>query len=334
MSAPYPWLDPAWQELAPRRAQGRLAHAYLLAGREGLGKLAFAVAFARLALCEAATVTTACRRCRSCVLLDTEHHPDLFRVEPEQERKSIGVDQIRELIDFYTLKSHYGHHKVAIVHPAEMMTTNAANALLKVLEEPPPGALFLLVSHRTGQLPATILSRCQRVTLADPDWPACLAWLDARRQQQPALADARVRSVAGAPLTLLAQLEDDEASLYDRVIDALHDLASGSIGVLEAARRLSTGDAWRTIEALELVIRAVAQLAVGAEPRHIHLAPEHRRHLHDIANKLHSARLFAFLDRISEARSTLARSSGIRGGEAIENLLYQFARTESAETTS
>ena len=333
MNAPYPWLEEAWQALAARHAQQRLGHAYLLAGREGLGKLALALAFARLALCESAVDGTSCGHCRSCVLLHNGNHPDFVRVSPEEDKKSIGIDQIRELLGFYTLKSHYGRHKIAVLHPAEAMTTNAANALLKLLEEPPPGALFLLVTHRAGQLPATVLSRCQRVALVNPDWPTSLAWLDAQSAQRTELADARTRSLAGAPLTMLSQLESGEASLHDRIVDILYALVERSIGVLEASRRLAGDDARPTIDAIELTVRAMALIAVGEQPRHIHLAPAHERHLQRIANKLNSAGLFAFLDRIVEARTTLTRSSGVRGAEVVENLLYSFARMEPLGTT-
>jgi DNA polymerase III subunit delta' len=333
MNAPYPWLEEAWQELTARQAQQRLGHAYLLAGREGLGKLALALAFTRLALCENAVDASPCGSCRSCILLDSGNHPDFIRVTPEEDKKSIGIDQIRALIDFYTLKSHYGRQKVAVLHPAELMTTNAANALLKLLEEPPPGALFLLVTHRPGHLPATVLSRCQRIALAAPDWPATLAWLDAQRAQRADLADARTRSLSGAPLTLLGQLESADASIHDRVIEILTGLANRSLGVLEASRRLAGDEARSTIEAIELIVRAVALIGAGEQPRHIHLAPAHERHLQSIANKLNSPGLFTFLDRTVEARATLARSSGVRGAEVVENLLYSFARMEPLGTS-
>lgn len=334
MNAPYPWLEEAWQALAAHHAQKRLGHAYLLAGREGLGKLALALAFARLALCENAIDGNPCGCCRSCVLQHNGNHPDFALVSPEEDKKSIGIDRIRDLIGFYTLKSHYGRHKVTVLHPAEVMTTNAANALLKLLEEPPPGALFLLVSHRAGQLPATVLSRCQRVALANPDWPTSLAWLEAQGAQRADLADPRTRSLAGAPLSMLRQLESTNVSIHDRIIDVLIGLADRSVGVLDASRRIAGDDARPTVEAIELAVRAVALIAVGEQPRHIHLTPAHERHLQRIANKLNSAGLFTFLDRIVEARATLARSSGVRGADVVENLLFSFARMEPLGTTS
>ena len=152
---PYPWLAEAWQRLTSRLAADRLGHAYLISGPPGLGKHALAEDFSRSALCEGARATqgAACGRCRSCLLLASGHHPDRVMVGLLEDKKVIGIDQVRDLGGFYALKSHYGRRKVAILGPAETMATNAANALLKLLEEPPPGALMLLIAHRRDVCP-------------------------------------------------------------------------------------------------------------------------------------------------------------------------------------
>ncbi len=334
MNSPYPWQATVWQDLSGRLAADRLGHAYLLCGRAGLGKRALAEAFAGLVLCEAPRDDQPCGACRSCNLLAGGSHPDLKIVQAEEERKSIGIEQVRELIEFFALTTHYGRRKIAIIEPAEIMTTAAANALLKLLEEPPGLALLMLVSHRPGQLVATILSRCQKIKLNEPDWPACLAWLDGCREANPALPDARGQILAGAPLAILARLEAEEGPLHDRLLDTLEAVRANDLGVLEAARRHAGDDMRELVDAFELVVSALVELRNGLEPRFLYLPRAAVQRLQDLANHLHSGRLLHFLDRVGEARAMLLRSSGVRGSEVLENLMFHWSRMVRTETTA
>ncbi|MGE0861870.1 MAG: DNA polymerase III subunit delta' [Gammaproteobacteria bacterium] len=335
MSAPYPWLEEAWRELVDRARRDALGHAYLLAGREGLGKLALAEALAHALLCEARPADgAACGSCRGCALLASGNHPDLRRVSPEEDKKSIPVDQIRELIEFFTLKSHYQGRKVGIVHPADLMNTNAANALLKLLEEPPGTALLLLVANRPALLPATVLSRCQRVDLALPAWEVRERWLIeqlAGRDNAPALGEL---SLCGAPLEVLTQLDSARPALADDLIAALGAGLAGRLGPLEAAKSFADVDVRRLLDTLELCLQAAAQLCAGHAPRQLRLIDRSLRQLQEIADKLHFEGLLAFLDRVAESRGLVLRSSGVRGAEVIENLWQAWLKSTHRETAS
>lgn len=187
-------------------SKGRLPHALLLHGRQGIGKLLFARALAQSLLCEnPASSGWACSRCAACGWFDSANHPDFRLIEPAsltertedeegREKKAslqIIIEQIRELPDFIHISSHRGGAKVILIHPAEALNINAANALLKSLEEPPAGAHFLLVAHRVHHLLPTIKSRCQRVALAGPKPEAAFEWLRAQGIADPALALAQ-----------------------------------------------------------------------------------------------------------------------------------------------
>lgn len=233
-----PWHADAWQRLTKARA--RLPHALLLQGQEGLGKRVFALRFARMLLCADAADEGACGRCKNCHLVDAGNHPDLMRIGVEEERSAITVDQIRAITDFLSLKPHTAAHKVVIVAPAELMNLNAANALLKLLEEPPASGVFLLVSSRPMRLPATVRSRCVPITFRPP--PAALAqtWLATRlgRQDDMALIQA-----GGAPY-LAAQLADSEMkSTYAEVSRDLETLANSQGDPIRVAAR------WKTLGA-------------------------------------------------------------------------------------
>ncbi len=214
----HPWNAPLFESL--RQAGERLPHALLIHGARGTGKLALAESIAQLLLCEAAEAARKpCGACEGCRWLRAGSHPDFRRVEPEalarepaaeeegeapskkgKPSTEIKVEQVRELAGFLNLRSHRGRLRAALVHPAEDMNPNAANALLKGLEEPPAGAVFLLVSHRPARLLPTIRSRCVALPVAIPARAQALEWLAA----QGAKDAARWLSYAGgAPLSAL-----------------------------------------------------------------------------------------------------------------------------------
>jgi DNA polymerase-3 subunit delta' len=176
MTAPYPWLDTAWQRLLTTRA--RPAQALLLAGPRGVGKGALALAWAQALLCESpAADGGACGQCAACHWFDAGSHPD-FRHVTLQEKTSkegetrlataIEVEQAREAVDFVQLSTYRAGFRVVVVDPADSLNLAAANALLKVLEEPPLNTVFVLVSDQPRRLLPTIRSRCTRLDLGLP----------------------------------------------------------------------------------------------------------------------------------------------------------------------
>lgn len=183
----YPWQQAAWQQLAEQRHT--LPHALLLLGKPGSGRLAFARHLAAALLCENLQVGwQPCGQCPSCHWLAQDNHPDVYELTPEtpegdnvaRKLLQIKVDAIRTLLDFAHLSSHRGGHRVVLVHPAESLNLQAANALLKILEEPPPQVLFILVGHNKGSLLPTIKSRCRQFVLPAPDAAQSLAYLQAQ----------------------------------------------------------------------------------------------------------------------------------------------------------
>ncbi len=332
MSAPYPWLAAPWSDLATRAANNTLGHAYLLCGREGLGKFAFAENFAHGLLCEMRPSDAhACGRCRGCLLTASGNHPDLNLVSPVEDRKSIVIDQVRELIEFFTLKAHYHGRKIGIVGPADKMNTAAANALLKILEEPPASALLMLVANRPAQLPATVLSRCQRINFPMPAWDVREHWLAeqlAAGAPRPNTADLTLH---GAPLEMLAQLDSPRPQLMNDIITALRASLDGRSNPLECARAFADVDVRRYLDALELVVQAAAQLRAGHAPGQLRMPPISQRQLQEISDKLHFDSLLTYLDLVGASRAMVLRSSGIRGAEVIENLWQGWMKSTQME---
>ena len=209
----------AWPELLPWQrdtarealaAKATWPHALLLDGPRGIGKRTLACNFARALLCEnPGTDGSACGVCASCRYVVAGQHPDLQLIEPfviddDGEIKvqdPIPVDRIRALIEWVHLTSHRGRAKVAVIVPAEAMNPQAANALLKTLEEPPPATYLLLVAHQPGRVPATLRSRCRRLPAPWPQTEVACTWLKAQGVAVPELALAQA---GGAPLTAIA----------------------------------------------------------------------------------------------------------------------------------
>lgn len=244
-------MEPLWRRLeGQRRAPPQ---ALLFAGPKGTGKLAFAEAFAAALLCEAPDAEGyACGRCRSCVWREAGTHPDLYRLEPadaaDGESKAdkdkdkdkaasahITVDQVRALADEVSLTSHRDGYRVVRLHPAEALNVQAANALLKTLEEPPARTVFLIVTHQPRRLLPTMVSRCQIVACGRPDRALARAWLAEQGVAEPDLAlalsgDAPIEAQRrSAPESLkqrdqvLAMLEQGERADPVAFADRCHD---------------------------------------------------------------------------------------------------------------
>lgn len=225
----YPWQLTSWHALQGLRK--RLPHALLLKGAQGIGKLDLALNFARSLLCEKTGVDgAACGTCNACRWFEQGSHPDFRLIQPdalnledEEEVKAggkkpsreISVEQIRDLTLFSNLSSHRGGYRIVLIHPAEAMNNNAANSLLKTLEEPTANLLFLLVTHKPQQLLPTILSRCQSVSLPTPTREAGVEWLTEQGIQDPEQALAET---GFAPLQALSWAKSGDGAEERKIL--------------------------------------------------------------------------------------------------------------------
>jgi len=278
-----PWHQKSWEALV--RLVDKLPHALLIHGTPGIGKLALAERFAQYLLCEARTSSgEPCGRCDGCRWFVAGSHPDVRRIEPEilakrvaddeeagsqrpaKPSSEIKIEQVRELADFLALGSHRGRLRVALVHPAEDMNAHAANALLKSLEEPPPGAVFVLVSHRPARLLPTVRSRCVAMPMEAPASKAALQWLGAQ-----GLSDgARWLAFAGgAPLRALKYGRGTQAEAIDKMLAAIASGRRAELAGLVEARE----DLQLLAEVLQKFALDKALVAAGASPRYHTIDP-------------------------------------------------------------
>jgi len=330
----YPWQEDLWQRLALTR--NRLPHALLLHGRQGIGKLDFALALAKSLLCQSPiTASHACGACDSCNWFSQRNHPDYRLLTPEQDsvngedeapvpvkstkKSQISIAQIRELGSFLGLSSHRDKgRRIVLMQPAEALNGASANALLKMLEEPPADVIFMLVSNQPQRLLPTIISRCQKIDMPSPDKASALHWLQQKGVQN---ADDFLSYASGAPLS------------------ALKDAEEGGMKREDAGKILARGAQLDPFAAATLMVSTGMEAALGFLQKWIYdliaccLANEiryHARHasaLQALSKSVDLALLLGFQRKLDEARKSATHP--LNHELQLESLLLQYTQVFS-----
>ncbi len=255
-------------------ARGRLHHAWLLAGPQGLGKAAFALRAARRLLGARPDATVGGLGSAAddpvAQLMAARAHPDFLLLGREgadgKVRRGIPVDEARRLPEFFSKAPARARYRVAVIDSVDDMNPNAANAVLKTLEEPPPQGVLLLVSHAPGRLLDTIRSRCRTLRFTPWPHPALVAWLETEHGVEGAVAQAAARSGRGAPGAALAAVAGGGPDL--RTEGAV--LADGGVG--QEARVLKLLEGLRGSEGAERFASFVEGLTEALRARAIEAA--------------------------------------------------------------
>ena len=243
----YPWMSDHWSFFLQRLENDKLAHALMVEGPAGIGKTSLATAMVAKLLCRE-NQPGACGHCRSCTLFAAGSHPDYFDLQPEEGKEVIKVDQVRALIGKLDLTTSISERKVACIHPAEKMNGAAANALLKSLEEPVGNTVLILVSDNPARLPVTIRSRCQAISVNQPDSQLVLNWLQDNSGKDPEMTQAALQAAGGSPLRAAQYLESPELDAYGQVRAGLARLLDrpGSVSLVSnELGDLNPVDLWR-----------------------------------------------------------------------------------------
>ena len=297
-----PWQRSQWQRLMQCKAAGRLPHALLCIGPSGLGRRVFAERLAAALLCSAPLSDgSPCGACRRCRLVRVGSHPDYSRIEPAEAGKAIRVDQIRELGTFLNHSSQFGGYKIVLLSPAERMNINAANSLLKTLEEPPKNRLLLLVTAAPARLPATVRSRCQVLVFYKPPTEEALAWLTTRVDSgtEPAL----LLSLAnGAPLTALAYSQGGDLLRRRILFNTYRKVMAGSADPVRSAEAWLEGDLVENLSWLIGWHMDMIRLKMIDTPPGL-LNPDLKPALQCLAQKLPLKILFRHLDAAIQMRT-------------------------------
>ena len=323
----YSWQLNQWQQITQRVS---LPHALLLRGRTGTGKHDFAIVLAQALLCAAPKPDkTACGTCPSCVWFAEGGHPDFKLISPEDaeasedapkkktgKKSQISVAQIRQLIDYLGLSSHQvDSRRVVMISPAETLNLASANALLKMLEEPPANTLFLLVSSQPQRLLATIISRCQAIDMPLPSKIAALTWLQAQGIKD---AENTLDLAGGAPLLALQMAEDGEANL-----NLIGHLSLGEkIDAFACAPLFNSLGMERALEALQ---KWVFDLLACKLAQHLHYHASHRNTLQALCKSVNLQALLNYQQKLIDAKKTA--NHPLSNELQLENILLQYSQT-------
>ncbi len=263
-----PWLAEDYTKLCHLHRDQHLPHALLLAGSSGIGKHQLALAFASSMLCTHAEKV--CGDCHSCKLWAAGNHPDFWHLQPEEGKQVISIDQVRSLLEFAYKTPQIAAQKAIVVWPADLMNRNAANALLKCLEEPPPSTQFVLSSANPGRLPATIRSRCQVVRVSEPDDQQAQQWLRGCGLDEE-LAQQYLQLSSGQPLLALEQGEQ-LLKMNQALAAAMQMAVSSRASIVQLTKPLLSFEIKSLFDAYLRLLSAIVRGKLGGAS----LAPEER----------------------------------------------------------
>ncbi len=340
----YPWHQPQWRRLTQSRSKSH--HALLLTGQAGIGKREFALALCQNRICPAPSPSgdLPCQ-CQNCRLFNAGTHPDFhvltselesvqgrlsqlarysdrYQDRTERDRKTrhsqiISVDQVRQLIARFATHAHISKTRVVLILPADSMNISAANSLLKLLEEPPPDSVFVLVTAAPGRLPATIRSRCVTQTLSTPDSAMALEWI--RAYVRGADAGIALKLANGGPLEAKSLYESGFLTHYHHCITGFAGIAAGRVDPVDFAAQLNKLEFHRLLIWLQRFVMELIRFDVA------NITPYWADKVKiNIANAS-IQRLYGLYDRIGYYRRIA--SQPVNRQLAIEDLVLAFQRT-------
>ncbi len=179
MLTTYPWLNALADKLISYHQQQRLPNALMLQGDEGLGLAMLARDFSKQVFClKPTTGGAACCSCSSCLLFDAGNYPDYIDIKPDEGKRTIKIDTIRQLSETLALSSQFAKPRIVIINPIDALLHQASNSLLKTLEEPSDNTCLILIAHKLSSIPMTIRSRCQIIKIHTIDKGLANQWLE------------------------------------------------------------------------------------------------------------------------------------------------------------
>lgn len=288
------------------KKEGVLKHSYLISGPEGTGKLQFAYEVAKVAVCKE---NEACGKCRDCQEIEKNLSPDLHVVESENV---IKIEQIRELQKALNLKPYRSDKKIAIIPNIERITVEAANCLLKTLEEPSGEALLILTASNSSKLLPTVKSRCQEIRLGLAGVEELSQKLVADFEISETEAKKIATFVAGRP-ALAAELADK--AVFEAALSDLKEIINGSITVrfLKVKGLAESGDILKTLNFWEMYFRNLLLLKTGNLEETVAM-PE--------IGSFQTSQIMDILDNLQKTKEYIESKINVR--LALENLVLNI----------
>jgi DNA polymerase III subunit delta' len=333
----FPWQIKQQQQLWRAKQEGRLPHALLFTGIAGTGKAQFADGFTHTLLCQQVTASgDYCNQCHACRLIAGRVHPNVLWIEPEKEGQVIKVDLIRGVSEFINNSSLQGEYRIVVIYPANAMNTNAANALLKTLEEPSSGSLIILISAQSEQLPATILSRCQRISFPQPKKEEALLWLknQLKNKLNNKLPDNTfdpellLNLAQGSPFAALRLVEDEILPVRHDLFQAFYQLSQKPLSQTQSDP-IKTAAALQNINPLLLIdfslnwIMDLLRLQLGEHVEEI-MNRDYGKQLAELQQRTHLKKNTDFLEYLQQLRGQICAGINLNKPLLIEGILLRW----------
>lgn len=326
-----PWNQDKLTELAELEKTQQLGHAYIVQGQKGVGKDSLVKDFSAYLFCISPQEKTACGECQPCHLFAAGTHPDFKYIGLEEKSSQIKIEQVRSSREFLANTALMGKYKILIMHSAEKMNVNSANALLKNLEEPASNTLLFLLSHQPGLLLPTIRSRCQKIKIPNPNEEQALLWLKQYISEEQAKLCLQLAS--GAPIQALnfanAERQEERREIQKRLLELLRSEIVSS----DAASSLGEYEIEDVLNTLMLCMQQVS--------RHLHMHREateaaiSSNEISDIAKILTIKRikpLHKFNSLLVQARAAIQSTANPNVQLLLESLCYQWVKLMRGRT--
>lgn len=314
----YPWQTEQWKQLLNAKQKNRLPHALLFTGIEGVGKTHFAEQFIRTFCCKNNNMEDCA--CHDCRLIAGKAHPNILWIEPEKVGSAIKVDQIREVSEYVQQTSLQHEFRIVLIYSAHEMNASAANALLKTLEEPSSGTIIILISNQAGYLPATILSRCQRILFPRPSKELALTWL---RQQNTGNADVLLRIANGAPLTALQFANNKMLSERANLLETLFLLSQKQTDPLKTTMKIQELDSLPFLDFMLTWVMDLLRLHLECDHSHL-VNQDFLKQLSVIQQRSKLQPMMQYLNYLNEMRTQISTGFNLNKQLMIENVLIRW----------
>lgn len=341
---PLPWQRELWTRLVQWRPG--LPHALLLHGNRGIGKRHLFKAFAQLLLCESPADDKPCGKCAGCLLIAADNHPDLRWLVPAAQMpqrddadsddeeaadssarstkskagRDITIDQVRRASEMLSISSHRGGRHVVLLHPAEALNVPAGNALLKMLEEPPPNSVFLVVSDELDNVLPTIRSRCVLLRSPRPTHDEALAYL---RSLDVSDAESRLAEAGGAPVGISEEAVDFHQELDPAAHATLLKLLGKGAQLTGAEIASAVDKDIAVAPAIRLLQRWGWDLLAERLAGRLRYHPRHQRQLATLARTVEPARMAEWIASLAQMQA--ASDHPLNSRLVIEGALLGYA---------
>ena len=246
MTSVLPWHSSIWRRVCAQIDTAKMPHGILITGPADSGKTEFISLLASYLLCDEAEKP--CGYCKQCRLIAASTHPDMIFLSP-RDSKQIKIEQVRDLIYWATQTPQQGGNKICIINPADRLNAQSANALLKVLEEPPKNTIICLASSQPARLLPTLRSRCQRIDLNLPEKKEAITWMKGQADSSIDL-ELQLDIADGMPLRALRSVDENYLKLRRDVAAQLVAISNGSASPVQVAASLAREEAGRIFDLL------------------------------------------------------------------------------------